>query len=99
MEEKIINNEYLIDTNEKRIISAEEQVIIESVKRVKDPFKMLKIEDVAKDLGISFSTAYKMFRQKDFPAIKVGSSRRVAYAAYMAWKVRNLEKAVKEDGE
>ena len=99
MEEKIINNEYLIDTNEKRVISAEEQVIIESVKRVKDPFKMLKIEDVAKDLGISFSTAYKMFKQNDFPAIKVGSSRRVAYAAYMAWKVRNLEKVGKEDGE
>ena len=97
--EEMINKVNLIDTNEKRTLSAEEQVIIESVRRVKDPFKMLKIEDVAKDLGISFSTAYKMFRQKDFPAIKVGSSRRVAYAAYMAWKVRNLEKAVKEDGE
>ena len=97
--EEMINKVNLIDTNEKRTLSAEEQVIIESVKRVKDPFKMLKIEDVAKDLGISFSTAYKMFRQKDFPAIKVGSSRRVAYAAYMAWKVRYLEKAVKEDGE
>ena len=97
--EEMINKVNLIDTNEKRTLSAEEQVIIESVRRVKDPFKMLKIEDVAKDLGISFSTAYKMFRQKDFPSIKVGSSRRVAYAAYMAWKVRNLEKAVKEDGE
>ena len=37
MEEKIINNEYLIDTNEKRVISAEEQVIICKPKRDENP--------------------------------------------------------------
>ena len=38
MEEKIINNEYLIDTNEKRVISAEEQVIIPHLPPLKRRF-------------------------------------------------------------
>lgn len=101
MEEMIINNE--IDTKDIKEISdeilldtikdkLEIQLIIESVKKVKDPFKMFKVEDVAKDLGVCYSTAYKLFKTKDFPAVKVGGSSRVAYISYMIWKMRNLRK-------
>ena len=49
MEEKIINNN-LIDTKEECNYSRE--LIVEAMKKVKDPFKMLTIEDVMKDLNI-----------------------------------------------
>ena len=92
MEEMIINNE-IIDTKEE--VNYEKALIVEAVKKVKDPFKMLTIEDAMKDLNISYAKAHAIFREKNFPAIEIGKQKRVAILAYMIWKMRNIESVVK----
>lgn len=92
MEEKIINNN-LIDTKEEN--NCIKDLIVESVKKVKDPFEMLSVEDVMKDLGICYSTAYDLFNQEDFPSVQIGKKKKVTRLAYMAWKMKNMEKVGK----
>ena len=92
MEEKIINNN-LIDTKEES--NCIKDLIVEAVKKVKDPFEMLSVEDVMKDIGICYSTAYDLFNQDDFPAIQIGKKKKVTRLAYMAWKMKNMEKVGK----
>lgn len=92
MEEMIINNE-IIDTKEE--VNYEKALIVEAVKKVKDPFKMLTIEDVMKDLNISYTKAHAIFKEENFPAIEIGKQKRVAILAYMIWKMRNIESVVK----
>ena len=88
-EEIIINN---MNQTEEDTITVEQQLVIEGMKKVKDPFKMLGIEDVAKDLEIGLSKAYALFNNEEFPAIKVGGQKRVARLAYVLWKLKNIER-------
>ena len=92
MEEKIINNN-LIDTKEECNYSRE--LIVEAMKKVKDPFKMLTIEDVMKDLNICYSNAHAFFKCEDFPCMKIGKQDRGAVLAYALWKMKNIQRVVK----
>lgn len=92
MEEKIINNN-LIDTKDES--NCMKDLMVEAMKKVKDPFEMLSVEDVMKDIGICYSTAYDLFNREDFPAIQIGKKKKISRLAYMAWKIKNIEKVGK----
>ena len=92
MEEKIINNN-LIDTKDES--NCMKDLMVEAMKKVKDPFEMLSVEDVKKDIGICYSTAYDLFNREDFPAIQIGKKKKISRLAYMAWKIKNIEKVGK----
>lgn len=62
-------------------------MILDSLQKVDNPFAMLTIKDVMKDLNISESAVYKTFNRKDFPAIKVGKKHLVMYLPYLIWKM------------
>ena len=62
-------------------------MILDSLQKVDNPFAMLTIKDVMKDLNISESAVYKTFNRKDFPAIKVGKNHLVMFLPYLIWKM------------
>lgn len=97
MEEKIINNE-ITDTKDKLELY-EQHMIEEAMKRVKDPFKLMTVEEVMKDLRIGYVTAYNIFRRSDFPAIHVGKTKTVTTLAYLLWKMKNQSKVVSNNGK
>ena len=64
-----------------------ELMLLDSMKKVHNPFAMLTVLDVMRDLKISESAVYKTFNRKDFPAIKVGKKYKVMLLAYLIWKM------------
>ena len=64
-----------------------ELMTLGSLKKVRNPFLMLTVKDVMKDLNISESAVYKTFNRKDFPAIKVGKKHLVMLLPYLIWKM------------
>lgn len=74
----------IIDTKEKSI---KELMIIESMKNIKEPYKSLTVNDIAKDLKIGINTAYDLFRQ-DFLSIKLGKQQIVMMIDYLVWKLK-----------
>ena len=68
MEEvEIIDESVLVVPDDKKH-TFDEQMAIECVKKIKNPFRMLTVEMVMKDLNICRSIAYKLFKSEDFPA-------------------------------
>ena len=61
-----------IAENDNKEYTKMELMTLDSLKKVRNPFLMLTVKDVMKDLNISESAVYKTFNRKDFPAIKVG---------------------------
>ena len=95
IETKIDNIENnIIDTEEK--LNNEQFMIMEAMKKVKDPFKSLTVEDIMKDLKVGQVTAYEIFKRADFPAITVGKTKTVTTLAYLMWKMNQQEKGVKK---
>lgn len=83
-----------IDTEEKKIninlpapLTAEQLMTIQSIKRLKNPFKMLSVKDVMQDLNICETIAYRTFKRADFPSINIGKSNQVMLIAYLIWKM------------
>ncbi len=83
-----------IDTEEKKIninlpapVTAEQLMTIQSIKRLKNPFKMLSVKDVMQDLNICETIAYRTFKRADFPSINIGKSNQVMLIAYLIWKM------------
>lgn len=83
-----------IDTEEKKIninlpapLTAEQLMTIQSIKRLKNPFKMLSVKDVMQDLNICETIAYRTFKRADFPSINIGKSNQVMLVAYLIWKM------------
>ncbi len=75
----------IIETKEK--LSIEEKMAIDTIRRIKNPFKMLTVKDVMNDLGICETIAYKTFRREDFPSINIGKNNQVMLLAYLIWKM------------
>lgn len=90
----IINNEIqntetkniIIETKE--ILTPEERMAIDTIRRVKNPFKMLTVKDIMNDLGICESIAYKTFRREDFPSINIGKNNQIMLLSYLIWKMQ-----------
>lgn len=91
--EKVINEIQNTETKNiiietKEVLSVEERIAIDTIRRVKNPFKMLTVKDIMNDLGICESIAYKTFRRDDFPSIKIGKNNQIMLLAYLIWKMQ-----------
>ena len=85
----IVTKEILeeINNSENKQYTKTELMLLDSMKKIHNPFAMLTVLDVMRDLKISESAVYKTFNRKDFPAIKVGKKYKVMLLAYLIWKM------------
>lgn len=74
------------DTKEETNLTPQQLMIIESMKKIKDPYKNITVEDVAKDLKVGINTAYEIFKRDDFPAIRIGKQKTITLLSYLIWK-------------
>lgn len=88
MEENEVIYEKIKEIENKKEYTFDEQMAIECVKRLKNPFKMLTVETVMKDLNICRTIAYKLFQSDDFPSKKIGKNHQISLIAYLMWKVK-----------
>lgn len=65
----------------------QEQIIINYLSKLQNPFATLSVQDVSKDLHIGINQAYELFKQEDFPTINIGKRKTVTLAAYLLWKM------------
>lgn len=91
--EKVINEIQNTETKNivietKEILTPEQRMAIDTIRRVKNPFKMLTVKDIMNDLGICESIAYKTFRRADFPSINIGKNNQIMLLAYLIWKMQ-----------
>lgn len=75
----------IIETKE--ILTPEQRMAIDTIRRVKNPFRMLGVKDVMRDLKICETIAYKTFKRDDFPSINIGKSNQVMLLSYLIWKM------------
>lgn len=71
----------------KETLTPEQRIAIDTIRRVKNPFKMLNVKDVMNDLNICETVAYKTFKRADFPSINIGKSNQVMLLSYLIWKM------------
>ena len=81
----------IIDTKEENTITAtkeiNEQIVMNYLSKLKNPFVTISVQDVSKDLHIGINQAYDLFKQKDFPTITIGKRKAITLAAYLLWKM------------
>ena len=75
----------VIETKED--ITAEQRAVIESIRKIRNPFVMVGIDYVMKDLNICKTIVYKLFQREDFPAISIGKEHKVMLLSYLIWKM------------
>lgn len=71
----------------KEILTPEQRIAIDSIMRVKNPFIMIGVKDVMKDLNVCETIAYKIFRRNDFPSINLGKTNQIMLLSYLIWKM------------
>lgn len=54
----------IIETKE--ILTPEQRMAVDTIRRVKNPFRMLSVKDVMNDLKICETVAYRIFKRDDF---------------------------------
>lgn len=79
-----MNIENTINTKEK---TNDEQIVINYLGKMDNPFKILSVQDIAQDLHIGINQAYELFKQDDFPTITIGKRKVVSLPAYLLWKM------------
>lgn len=80
-----------LNENDNKKYTKTELMTLDSLKKIPNPFIMLTIKDVMKDLNISESAVYKTFNRKDFPAIKVAKKHQVMLLPYLIWKMERKD--------
>lgn len=75
----------IIETKE--ILTPEQRMAIDTIRRVKNPFVMIGVKEVMKDLNVCETIAYRIFKRDDFPSINVGKSNQIMLLAYLIWKM------------
>ncbi len=82
-------NTKLIDTKENNENKQQlnEQIVMNYLSKLKNPFITISVQDVSKDLHIGINQAYDLFKQKDFPTIRIGKRKTITLAAYLLWKM------------
>lgn len=90
-----MNNENnVIDTQEKlnnlslTLDNYQEKILLETIKRLKNPFINISVQDVAKDLKIGENMAYAIFKRDDFPSVNIGRCWKVCLISYLLWKTQ-----------
>ena len=78
-----------INVQEKTINTKDikEQIITNYLNQTNNPFKMLSVQEVSKDLNIGINQAYDLFKQDDFPTINIGKRKVITLASYLLWKM------------
>lgn len=74
--------ENVIDTKDMK-----EQIIINYINKINNPFKFLTVQEVSKDLHIGINQAYDLFKQNDFPSINIGKRKVISLTSYLLWKI------------
>lgn len=77
--------ENVIDTKEKNSLS--EQIVMDYLGKLENPFVLLSASDISKDLHIGINQAYDLLKQPDFPIITIGKKKTITLAAYLLWKM------------
>lgn len=85
-----INNSTLTDTKEN--IRLNEQIIVNYLNKLQNPFITLSVQDVSKDLHIGINQAYELFKKADFPSINIGKRKTITLAQYLLWKMSKKER-------
>ena len=89
--ENEIQTKTIIDTKEENTITTtkeiNEQIVMDYLSKLKNPFVTISVQDVSKDLHIGINQAYDLFKQKDFPTITIGKRKTITLAAYLLWKM------------
>lgn len=75
----------IIETKE--ILTPEQRMAVDTIRRVKNPFRMLSVKDVMNDLKICETVAYRIFKRDDFPAINIGKNNQIMLLTYLIWKM------------
>ncbi len=75
----------IIETKE--TLTPEQRIAIDTIRRVKNPFRMLTVKDVMNDLGICETVAYRTFKRDDFPSINIGKNNQIMLLPYLIWKM------------
>ncbi len=71
----------------KETLTPEQRMAIDTIKRVKNPFRMIGVKDVMNDLKVCETIAYRIFKRADFPSINIGKSNQVMLLPYLIWKM------------
>lgn len=66
-------------------------LLLSSINRLNNPFRMIGVETVMKDLNICRGVAYKIFQRDDFPSINVGKTKQIMLISYIVWKMTRKE--------
>lgn len=88
VKEQILNEMAKAD---ERKYTVEELMAIEAIRKVKNPFRMITVKDVMRDLNICESIAYRTFRRDDFPSINIGKTNQVMLLPYLIWKMQKRD--------
>lgn len=92
MERNLIDTEdKYLEINYNQKLTPKDYMAIESIRKLKNPFRMIDVNTVMKDLNICKSVAYKLFQRDDFPSINIGKSNQVMILAYMIWKMNKRD--------
>ena len=84
-----LSKELIINLNNK--LTDKDIIIISAISKLKNPFKMIGVEMVMKDLNICRGVAYKIFQRKDFPSVNIGKAKQVMLISYLLWKIDKKE--------
>lgn len=88
------NNEIKTNLTEEKY-KTNEQIVLNYLNKLQDPFITLTAKEVSKDLHIGINQAYDLFKQKDFPTTSIGKRKTVTLASYLLWKMDKKENEVK----
>ncbi len=80
----------IINRNNKKYTKAE-LITVESIRRLKNPFRTIGVKEVMRDLGICETIAYKTFKRPDFPSNNIGKKNQVMLLAYILWKMEKRD--------
>ena len=64
-----------------------EQIVMNYINKIDNPFRLLTVKEISKDLHIGINQAYYLFKQNDFPTINIGKRKVVTLVAYLLWKI------------
>ena len=70
-----LSKEIIINLNNK--LTDKDIIIVSAISKLKNPFRMIGVETVMKDLNICRGVAYKIFQREDFPSMNVGKTKQV----------------------
>ena len=74
-------------TQKQSKLSPEKKYTYSYLNRYKNPYVLLSVEQVSKDLHIGIKQARKLFEQEEFPSIKIGNRKMISLISYTFWKL------------